>query len=213
MSERLKSQIEFLIEADRLKTVLRKTSIIGASRKENSAEHSWHVILTAMTIAEHANEPIDILRVLKMLAVHDLGEIELGDTFHYQKTSLGIDAERDAVDRLFKKLPPEQAEEYQKLWLEFVSQDTAEAKFAAAIDRVWPCIHNFYNRGGSWQDFNVTLAQAIKKNAHIAAGSKDLWKFVETLLQRANSDGLMYREEVPREKSNPADVRASARLI
>ena len=195
MNDRLKAQFKFLTEADRLKTVLRKTSIIGGLRKENSAEHSWHVILTALTIAEHANEAIDILRVIKMLALHDLGEIEVGDTLHYQKSALGLDAELAAIERLFSMLPSEQAAEYRELWLEFSAQETSEAKFAAAIDRVWPCIHNFYNQGGSWLEFNITLAQALKNNSHISAGSSNLWEFVEALLQQAHDKGFMHVDE------------------
>ena len=150
--ERLQRQLQFIAEVDKLKSVLRRTSPIGAKRRENSAEHSWQVILCALMLREHANEEIDLLRVLTMLAVHDVVEVDAGDTFHYDKASRADLAEREAAaaERLFGLLPPDQAQEYRTLWMEFESQESAEAKFAVAVDRFSAFIMNHHNGGGTW---------------------------------------------------------------
>jgi len=196
MDSRLEKQLEFLKTADKLKQISRKTSILGGERKENSAEHSWHVMLTAMTIAEHSNESVDLCRVLQMLAVHDLGEMDGGDTFHYHKSSETDAVERQTVEKLFNMLPLDQATKFLELWNEFEVQSTAEARFAAAIDRLWPCIQNFTNRGGTWLEFKISLDRALDKNKHIADGSASLWDFVEKLLRNANEQNLMFKEPV-----------------
>jgi putative hydrolase of HD superfamily len=194
MNDRLKSQIDFLIGADALKGISRKTSIVGGARLENSAEHSWHVILMAMTLSEYSNEPIDLFHILKMLAVHDLGEIGAGDTFHYDKNAGASRIELNSLENLLKVLPEDQKSEYLKLWVEFEHQNTPEAKFAAAIDRIWPCIQNFHNHGGSWLSLKITLERALEKNSHIKRGSDDLWSFIESLLREANDRNLMYKD-------------------
>jgi putative hydrolase of HD superfamily len=187
----LSDQIEFLMEADALKQVERKTSILGGSRKENSAEHSWHLMLTAMVMAEHANVPVDLLRVMKMLAVHDLGEIEAGDTMHYGKSDEGHLAEHAAVQEMFSLLPENQASEFMALWTEFAEAHTAEAKFAHALDRVWPIIQNHQNEGGSWAEYQLTHSQVYDRNQLIDNGSKKLWGYIEELISDAVAKGFL----------------------
>ncbi len=191
MNERLSQQLEFLKKADGLKGINRKTCLLDGTRKENSAEHSWHIMLTAMTIAEHSNENIDLLRVMQMLALHDLGEIGPGDTPHYLKNACSENAERLYAEEIFSLLPKEQGRKYYQIWVEFEAQETAEAKFAAAIDRLWPCIQNYHNGGGSWLEFKVSLQKALEMNRHIAEGSKPLWEYVECMLRDASHQGLM----------------------
>jgi putative hydrolase of HD superfamily len=192
---RLANQLEFLKAVDALKTVERRTSILGNHRRENSAEHSWHMLLTAMTLAEHANQPIDLFKVLQMIALHELGEIGQGDTFLYNQSPEVSQAERESVKKLFTLLPDEQAKKYLELWDEFEGKQTPEAKFAAALDRLWPCIHNFHNGGGTWLEFKISLDRAIEKNRHIAQGAVELWHYVEELLNEADRSGLMHRAE------------------
>jgi putative hydrolase of HD superfamily len=192
MNERLSKQLEFLKTADALKRVSRKTSILGGERLENSAEHTWHVILTAMTIAEHSNEQIDLTKVLQMLALHDLGELEMGDTFHYDKSEATNQKENECAEKLFSLLPPDQNKIFYNLWKEFELRETSEARFAAAIDRLWPCIQNYANSGGTWIEFKISLEKAIERNKHIEDGSVVIWKYVESLLRNANEENLMY---------------------
>jgi putative hydrolase of HD superfamily len=187
----LSDQIAFLMEADALKQVRRKTSILGGSRKENSAEHSWHLMLTAMTLAQHANIPVDLLKVMKMLAVHDLGEIEPGDTFHYEKTASDAEAEKAAARDLFDRLPDSQAAEFMALWTEFAEGHTAEAKFAHALDRIWPILQNHYNEGGSWAEYQLTHSQVYDRNQLIDDGSKRLWGYIERVIGDAVEKGFL----------------------
>ena len=189
--DELSDQLAFLIEADALKKIERKTSILGGERRENSAEHSWHLMLTAMVMAEHANVPVDLLRVMKMLAVHDLGEVEAGDTFHYQKTEEDHLTEQAAAQDIFSLLPERQASEYMALWAEFAAAHTAEAKFAHALDRVWPIIQNHYNEGGSWAEYQLTHSQVYDRNQLIDDGSKKLWGFIEQLIGDAVKKGFL----------------------
>jgi 5'-deoxynucleotidase YfbR-like HD superfamily hydrolase len=151
MSDRLTQQIEFLIEADKLKQVLRRTPLADRSRRENSAEHSWHLILAAIVLREYSAAQIDLLRVLEMLAVHDLVEIDAGDTFAYDTQDLVTKAERErsAADRVFALLPTDQASRLRSLWEEFEAQETPEACFANAMDRLQPLLQNACAQGGS----------------------------------------------------------------
>lgn len=193
--ERLQRQLQFIAEVDKLKSVLRRTSPIGAKRRENSAEHSWQVILCALMLREHANEEIDLLRVLTMLAVHDVVEVDAGDTFHYDKASRADLAEREAAaaERLFGLLPPDQAQEYRTLWMEFESQESAEARFAVAVDRFSAFIMNHHNGGGTWVEHNVAAEQILDHNKHIRNGSLPIWEAVEAIVNEALSKGLIRR--------------------
>jgi putative hydrolase of HD superfamily len=184
--ERLVRQLQFVAEVDKLKQVLRRTSPIGAKRRENSAEHSWQVVLCALLLHEHANEPVDLLRVVQMLAIHDTVEIDVGDTFHYDKHKNAALSEREqaAAERIFALLPDEQAVFYLGLWCEFEARFTPEARYAAAIDRAIAFVMNFNNKGGTWQSHNLTAEQIMDKNSHISAGSEELWRWVAETVKR-----------------------------
>src|SRR6056297_294642 len=156
--QRLEQQVAFILEIDRLKTIYRRTYLTDTSRFENSAEHSWHIAVMAMLLAEHANTlEVDQLRVIKMLLIHDLVEIDAGDTFAYDTAAHADKAAREqaAADRLFGLLPADQAAEFRALWDEFESRQTPEAKFAGALDRLQPLLHNLYTHGRSWREHGV----------------------------------------------------------
>ena len=184
---KIKSQISFLAEIDKLKAIERKTSPIGLERRENSAEHSWQVIITAITLEEYSNSKIDLLKVIKMLAIHDIVEIDVGDTFHYLKDlkSELAEKERACAERVFSLLPPDQKELYLSLWVEFEERETVEAKFANAVDRLMAFILNYHNRGGTWLEYQLSLEKIIAKNKHIQDGSHEIWVYVEKLLEDA----------------------------
>src|SRR5438874_2362757 len=151
-NERFERQIRFILEIDKLKTILRRTYLIHADRAENTAEHSWHLAIMAILLAEHANEPVDVARVVKMVLVHDIVEIDAGDTYFYDPLGAADKAEREhtAADRLFGILPPDQSLELRTLWEEFEAGTTADARFALALDRFMPQLHNYYTKGRSW---------------------------------------------------------------
>jgi putative hydrolase of HD superfamily len=183
---RIAQQLEFIVDVDKLKQVLRRTSPIGAERRENSAEHSWQVVLCALLLHEHANESVDLLRVVQMLAIHDTVEVDVGDTFHYDKhTQADLSArENAAAERIFALLPSDQHQLYLSLWREFEARETPEARYAAAIDRAIAFVMNFNNKGGTWQSHNLTASQILERNRHIAAGSVALWDWVTETVQQ-----------------------------
>ena len=192
---RLQEQIEFIIEIDKLKNILRQTVLMDASRRENSAEHSWHLSLMAVLLCEHAKEEVDILKVMKMLLIHDIVEIDAGDTFCYDEKGNEDKAEREekAADRIFNLLPSDQATELRSLWDEFEGRSTAEAKFANALDRFQPLLHNCQTEGLAWKKHGVKLAQVIEHNKPIAEGSPKLWECIEGYLNRAVEKGHLDR--------------------
>lgn len=189
--DRLTQQLAFLVEADRLKTILRRTSLVGEERKENTAEHSWHFALMALTLAEHAVEPIDLTRVLKIALIHDLVEIDAGDSFVYDTAAMEDKAEREqaAAERIFGLLPPDQAAEYRALWDEFEEQETPEAKFAAAVDRVCGMMPNYKNQGGSWKEHAVTARQVTQRNEPIGKGAPAVWEVTQGWIAEAVEKG------------------------
>jgi putative hydrolases of HD superfamily len=182
--ERLRRQLEFILEIDRLKSVLRQSYLIDNDRHENSAEHSWHLAVAAMVLAEHAKEPIDVSKVIRLVLVHDLVEIDAGDTFIYDEAGNAGKAAREqkAADRLFGLLPEEQGKTFMVLWREFEDRQTPEAKFAFALDRLMPILHNVFTQGGSWKEHGIRQEQAIAKNRPIEDGSPILWQAVESLI-------------------------------
>lgn len=195
MLTKLKQQIEFIQEIDRLKLILRRSLVCGGERRENSAEHSWHLAMLAITIAEHANEPIDILRVLKMVLIHDIVEIDAGDTFVYDTKGYEDKEEREqkAADRLFGLLPDCQSNEFMSLWHEFEARQSADAKFANALDRTMPLLHNYMAKGGSWKSHNVNRAMVNSLSGKIIDGSESLAKLVEELIDDAVEQGYLAR--------------------
>lgn len=187
MSDKLQQQIRFLMELDKLKSVLRRTLLSHEPRLENSGEHSWHVTLVAMIFAEYANVPIDLLRVLKMLLIHDIVEIDAGDVYIYdvQGNEGKVERERQAALRIFGLLPPEQAEALHGLWEEFEAKQTPEAKFAGACDRIIPLLHNFHAKGHSWQEHGIQKADVIAINQVIADGSTILWEAAREVIEES----------------------------
>jgi putative hydrolases of HD superfamily len=193
---RLEQQIQFLIEVDKLKEVFRQTVLINSRRAENDAEHSWHLCLAVMVLAEHANVPeLDVLRVLKMLLIHDLVEIDAGDTFAYDTVRVADQHEREAIaaDRIFGLLPPDQATEFRTLWDEFEARETPEAKFAAACDRFQPMLLNCRTEGAAWQRHGVTSDRVIARNRHIADGAAPVWEYAAEMIEAAVAAGNLAR--------------------
>jgi putative hydrolase of HD superfamily len=192
--ERLDQQIRFVTEIDRLKGVLRQTMLAGPGRRENSAEHSWHLAVMALALAEHAPPGTDIARVTAMVLVHDLVEIDAGDLFVYADAAQQArqeEAERAAADRIFALLPPDQAASLRGLWDEFEERRTPEARFARALDRLQPMLENLKVGGGTWQEHGITADQVLAKVALIEDGSPTLGKYARDLVDRAVRDGLL----------------------
>lgn len=184
-SSRLDQQLMFLCEADKLKSVLRATKITPGTRYENTAEHSWHITLYAMTLANHAQTDVQISRVIKMLILHDIVEIDAGDMpIHLAPDPAAqAAAETKAADRLFALLPPDQNVEFRTLWEEFEAAQTPDAIFAKSIDRIQPMLNNLVNGGGSWIEYNVTLAQIDSRVGNkVARGSTVLWDHARAMI-------------------------------
>lgn len=194
MMERLNKQLALLIELDKLKTVLRRTRVKAAEgRLENTAEHSWHVALMALLMEEHANEPVEIAKVVKMLLLHDIVEIDAGDTFVYDTAASKLQAEKElkAAHRLFGMLPEDQGEELMSIWLEFEAAQSPEAKFAKALDRLIPMLLNYNNHGQSWVEHGVAKSQVLTVNARIEQGSETLWARTQEIVAEAVKNGWL----------------------
>lgn len=192
-NERLARQVAFLVEADRLKTILRRTPLSDNSRLENSAEHSWHLALAAMALHEYAPEGVDTLRVLELVIVHDLVEIDAGDTFAYDRDGhvSKADRERAAADRIFALLPPDQERRIRRLWEEFETMETPESQFANALDRLQALLQNMKAGGGSWTAHKVTRAQVLQRMAPVEAALPDVWPFVCEIIDRYCAAGAI----------------------
>ncbi|WP_104040654.1 HD domain-containing protein [Vibrio hyugaensis] len=192
--ERLEKQFALLIELDQLKSVLRRTRVKSAEgRLENSGEHSWHVALMAVLMQEHANAPVDIGRVMKMLLIHDVVEIDAGDTFVYDVAASKEQEEKElkAAERLFGMLPSDQSSELLALWNEFEAAQTDDAKYAKALDRLIPMLLNYHNDGQSWIENGVTREQALTVNKRIELGSVTLWDKAKELIEGATEKGWL----------------------
>ncbi len=195
-SPRLTQQLQFVLEIDKLKGVLRQTLLTDSSRRENSAEHSWHIAIMAIALAEYAAAPVDVAQVIKLLLLHDLVEIDAGDTFCYDVQGHDDKAERElaAADRLFGLLPSEQAQEFRALWDEFETALTPEAQFARAIDCLQPLLHNWQTQGGTWRLHNVARSQVLKRMQPIRETSPALWPLVEQIIEGAIAAGHLQDE-------------------
>lgn len=194
MQNRLAQQIKFIIEIDKLKSILRQTLLIDESRRENSAEHSWHLAMMAIVLAEYAPaQDIDVLRVIKMLLIHDLVEIDAGDTFCYDVQANQNKAAREvqAATRLFGMLPEAQGIELQQIWQEFEAQQTTEAQFATALDRLQPLLHNQQTRGGTWRIHSISRNQVLQRMHPIKDGAPELWQLVEQVIEEAVAAGYL----------------------
>jgi len=199
---RLEQQISFLLEIDRLKQVLRRSYLVGASRRENSAEHSWHVAVMALLLAEYSTESIDLARVVRMLLVHDVVEVDAGDTYVYDEAAVAgrADRERRAAVRLFGLLPADQAAELGALWEEFEAKATPEARFATALDRLMPVLHNLETEGRSWREHGITADRVIARNRGMAEGAPALWEYARARIAEAVAMGHLAAPAEPQER-------------
>ena len=192
-STNLLSQIAFIKEIDKLKLIQRKTRLFNSDRHENDAEHSWHLAMMTIVLAEHSDKPIDILKVLKMVLIHDIVEIDAGDTFLYDTTKdhVNTDEELIAAKRIFGLLPETQAAEFIAIWTEFEDGITDEAKFAKSMDRLEPLLQNTSNNGGTWVEYKVPYEKVYEKKKAIKEGSATLWAFAEGLIDESVKKGLL----------------------
>ena len=188
----IEQTLNFIVEIEKLKDVYRKTRPVGLDRYENSAEHSWHVCLSALMLKDYANDHVDIDRVIKMLLIHDLGEIDTGDTIIYASETSDLKSNEAAgVERLLSLLPEGKLEEYMELWHEFEAGETADSKYAKAIDRVPPLLHNLHGDGHSWKKHNVSKEKVFSVNSRIGEGSDGLWEVIKGRLEDAVSSGIL----------------------
>ena len=192
--KRLKLQVRFILECDKLKRVKRRTRLLDRSRRENSAEHSWHLALMALLLSEHASPAkLDLPKVIQMLLIHDLVEIEVGDLFLYDESIQREKAvqERRAAANFFSMLPSDQCRKLQSLWEEFETRRTPEARFAAALDRFQPLLHNYYTEGAAWRRHGVTSNQVLQVNRRISEGSPVIWEFARKLIHDSIRKGYL----------------------
>jgi len=192
----LLQQVAFIKEIDKLKYIQRKTKLFHSNRHENDAEHSWHLALMTLVLAEHSDAPIDILKVLKMVLIHDLVEIDAGDTFIYDtsKNHTNTEEERLAAKRIFGLLPEIQAQEFISIWEEFEEGLTDEAKFAKVMDRFEPLLQNTSNQGGTWTEFNINYEEVYNKKKVIKDGSASIWNYAEKLLNESVATGILRKK-------------------
>jgi putative hydrolase of HD superfamily len=192
----LDKQISFLLEIDKLKTIFRQTRILDNSRYENDAEHSWHLALMAVVLAPYANDPqVDVLKVLKMVLVHDLVEIDAGDTYLYDDHLKDEKSRKEAAaaERIFGLLPSPQNEELRSLWEEFEGRATAEARFAASLDRLEPLLQNYHTGGYAWKQHGIVSQQVYAKNQPMQNGSAVLWDYARSLIDQAVAEGKLQK--------------------
>ena len=191
--DRIAQQFAFLVEADKLKKIIRRTSLIDLSRRENSAEHSWHLVLTAMLMREHTSVEFDLLHALEMLTIHDLVEIDAGDTFAYDAAGQATKAQRelDAAERIFGLLPPDQASYLRALWEEFEARETPESRFSNAMDRLQPLLQNARSDGGSWRTHDLTRDQVLERMAPIESALPTVWPIVVEIIDAFCASGLI----------------------
>jgi len=198
--DRLASQLRFLSEADKLKTIARRTTLCDASRMENSAEHSWHLALAAMVLSEYAPPDLNLMRVLELVTVHDLVEIDAGDTFAYDAAAHETKAAREqaAADRLFGLLPTEDGHRMRRLWEEFEAQESAESQFANALDRLQPLLLNSCSGGGSWRGQDLTRRQVLRRMAPVERAIPAAWPFVLAVIEAyCKAEVILPSEETP----------------
>ena len=196
MEDKLQKQIEFIIEVDKLKKICRQSIITDSSRAENDAEHSWHLALMAIVLKEYANEnDLDLLKVIKMVVIHDIVEIDAGDTYIFDVEGYKDKSEREikAAERIYSILPDEQGKELKSLCEEFEARETNEAKFAASLDRLEPLILNSKTKGHTWKKHNISSDKVKEKNVHVQEGSKQLWSLTNELIEDCILKGYLTR--------------------
>lgn len=192
-NQRLAQQLQFIVEIDKLKTVLRQTLLIDSSRRENSAEHSWHLAIMAIALAEYAPEPINVNRVIYMVLLHDIVEIDAGDTFCYDTKGYEDKAEREnqAAERIFGLLPDDQAPIFRAIWEEFEAGETADARFAKALDCLQPFLHNYHTEGGTWKLHNIHHGQVLTRMQAVKEGLPGVWPTIEQLIAISIEKGFL----------------------
>ena len=190
---RLDQQLLFTAEIDKMTDILRQTMLISGNRRENDVEHSWHIAAMAMLLTEYAAEPVDIGRVVRMCIVHDLVEIEAGDTFAYDvQGNIGkAERERIAADKVFGKLPEDQGSMIRGLWEEFDAMETPDAKYAACIDRIQPFLHNVLTDGHTWQNGRVSRASVEKRIAVVREFMPEVYRWMESTIELALEKGWL----------------------
>ncbi len=194
--DRLKKQIQFIQEVDKLKQIYRQTLLMDGSRNENDAEHSWHLALMAMILHEYSpKKDLDITKVLKMLLVHDLVEIYAGDTFCYdEEGNLGkADRELAAAEKLYGMLPTDQGQEFRALWDEFEERKTPEALFASSLDRLQPLLCNYYTGGHTWVKYGIKSDKVLERNLPVKEGAPQLWELIEEIVEDSIRMGILER--------------------
>lgn len=189
-------QVSFILELDKIKQITRQTYLCDGSRKENDAEHSWHLALMAFVLSDYANEPVDVSKTMKMVLLHDVIEIDAGDTYAYDTEGNKTKRERElkAADRIFGLLPKVQQKEYRALWDEFEAMETAEAKFANLLDKVQPLLLNDAAGGKSWEEHGVKKAQVLARNIRTHEGSETIWKYAESLIEKNVKEGHLLED-------------------
>lgn len=189
-------QISFIMELDKIKQIGRQTYLSDGSRKENDAEHSWHLALMAFVLAEYANEPVDVLKTMKMVLLHDVIEIDAGDTYAYDTEANKTKRARElkAAERIFGILPEQQQKEYRALWDEFEAMETAEAKFANMLDKVQPLFLNDASGGKSWEEHGVKKSQVLARNERVHEGSERIWEYAKSLIEKNAANGKLLDE-------------------
>ena len=191
--DRLNDQLAFVDEMDKAKAVFRRSHLVGEDRKEDDAQHQWHLAVMALVLAEHAAEPIDVGRVVAMTLLHDVVEIDAGDVFVYDESARAEKAEREqaAADRIFSLLPPDQERFVRELWDEFEARETPEARFAAAIDRTQALLQNLRTNGAAWREHGIVASQVFALNEQIGFGAPALWDEVRARIERAVDEGVL----------------------
>lgn len=186
-------QIQFIMELDKIKKIGRQTYLSDASRKENDAEHSWHLALMAFVLADYSNEPVDVLKTMKMVLLHDVIEIDAGDTYAYDAEANKTKRERElkAADRIFGLLPEAQKSEYRGLWDEFEAMETPESKFANMLDKVQPLLLNDASGGKSWAEHGVQISQVLKRDERVHEGSEEIWAYAKGILEKNVKNGRL----------------------
>ncbi|MBQ6181530.1 MAG: HD domain-containing protein [Ruminococcus sp.] len=193
MDERLRQQISFMLELDKMKALYRQTYVLNEDRKENDAEHSWHLAVMAFLLAEHSNLPVDVLKVMKMVLIHDVVEIDAGDTYCYDTEGYKTKADREekAAQRIFGLLPTDQKDEFYSLWREFEEAATADSKFANLLDRLQPILLNYTRDGISWKEHGVFSDQVRARNLHSGEASDDIAALIEEIIRDAEAHGFL----------------------
>ena len=195
LTKRLLKQIEFIIEIDKVKGIIRKSRIFHEKRYENDAEHAWHICMMALVLAEYANERIDISKVIKMALLHDLVEIDAGDTFLYAANRKDATLkERECAKRIFGILPEDQCNEFITLWEEFEAKETPEAKFAGVMDRLEPLLQNYYDNGHTWKKHKINSEKVFQLNKQMKKGSNTIWDYAKSIIEKSIQKGYL---EIP----------------